>query len=86
MTGVILARMKTAISVPDDLFRRAEQLARRRGLCRSALFAAALRRYLDDAEAQEVTSRLDAVYAATPATVDPALMALQIASLERDDW
>jgi len=36
--------MKTAVSIPDPLFRAAERLARRRALRRSQLYAAALER------------------------------------------
>jgi predicted transcriptional regulator len=36
--------MKTAVSIPDPLFRAAERLARRRGVPRSQLYAEALER------------------------------------------
>ncbi len=86
MTAVILKPMKTAISVPDDLYRRAEEYAARTGLSRSGVFAAALRRYLDEAEAEDVTARLDAVHGARKVTLDPVLAAMQLGSLEREDW
>lgn len=38
--------MKTAISIPDDLFREVEASARRLKLSRSRLFASAAREYL----------------------------------------
>lgn len=56
--------VKTAISLPDDLYHRAERLAQRLGRSRSALYAEALSAYLDAAEdGDEVTSALDALYA-----------------------
>ncbi len=45
MIGYTLA-MKTAISIPDDLFREVEACSRRLKLSRSRLFATAAREYL----------------------------------------
>lgn len=38
--------MKTAVSIPDPVFKRADALARRRKVSRSSLFTEALREYL----------------------------------------
>jgi metal-responsive CopG/Arc/MetJ family transcriptional regulator len=45
MTGYTLI-MKTAISIPDELFREVEACSRRLKLSRSRLFATAVREYL----------------------------------------
>jgi predicted transcriptional regulator len=60
--------MKTAISVPDALFERAERAAHRLGRSRSALYAEALSAYLVrlEAEPDEVTAALDELYADAP--------------------
>ena len=55
--------MKIAVSIPDPLFEAAEQLARRRKVSRSQLYAAALEALLETADDAEITARLDAVYA-----------------------
>ena len=56
--------MKTAISLPDALYHRAEGWAQRLGRSRSALYAEALEVYLDAVEdADEVTSALNELYA-----------------------
>lgn len=56
--------MKTAISLPDELYLRAERLAQRLGRSRSALYAEALAAYLSALEAEdEVTTALDELYA-----------------------
>ena len=39
--------MKTAISLPDDLFSIAEEVAKQQGISRSELYATALRAYID---------------------------------------
>jgi predicted transcriptional regulator len=55
--------MKTAISVPDDLFDRADHLARSTRRSRSELYSAALREYLVRHAPDEVTAALDRVVA-----------------------
>ena len=53
--------MKTAISVPDDVFQHAERLRRRLGKSRSELYAAAMRQYLLEQDPDEITRRLNEV-------------------------
>lgn len=78
--------MKTAISVPDDLFERAERVARELGMSRSELYATALREYLSEQRLGDVTARLDTVYADQASTLDPGLDHRQRQSLSRDEW
>ena len=47
--------MKTAVSIPDDIFERAERLARGAGRSRSDVFTAALREYVAKHSPDEVT-------------------------------
>jgi predicted transcriptional regulator len=51
--------VKTAVSLPDDLFERAEHAARQLGVNRSQLYARALTRYLQDIGPDPVTERLN---------------------------
>ncbi|MCL4434857.1 MAG: ChpI protein [Actinobacteria bacterium] len=54
--------IKTAVSIPDDLFNRAERVARSAGCSRSQFYANALVAYLaevDDPVLDPVTRRLD---------------------------
>lgn len=53
--------MKTAVSIPDEIFEKVERLARRTGKSRSALFAAALREFLARHVADEVTEAMNRV-------------------------
>ena len=55
--------MKTAVSVPDDLFAQADRLAKRSSLSRSEVYSAALREYVARHAPDEVTVGLDAVLA-----------------------
>ena len=80
------SHMKTAVSVPDALFRRAESAARRLRVSRSKLYATALAHYLDRAQAEKITAALNEVYSASPARVDPALHKAQLKSLPKESW
>lgn len=53
--------MKTAVSVPDDIFREADALARRSARSRSEVYSAALRDYLARHDPEQVTRALDDV-------------------------
>jgi predicted transcriptional regulator len=53
--------MKTAVSVPDDLFAQVDRLARRSRRSRSELYSAALREYVARHAPDEVTAGLDRV-------------------------
>ena len=52
--------MKTAISIPDDTFDRAQRRADALGMSRSEFFTRAAVRYLDDLDAASITSQIDA--------------------------
>lgn len=63
-----LTCVKTAVSVPDDVFEQAEVRARRLGLNRSQLYTRALREYLAATAREEVhptTAQLNAIYGRT---------------------
>jgi len=78
--------MKTAVSLPDELFRSAEAAARRLQVSRSQLYAAAISEYLERQRAQGVTERLNAIYSRRSAKLDPALHRAQIKSLGKGGW
>jgi predicted transcriptional regulator len=78
--------MKTAISLPDEVFRAGDALAKKLQLTRSELYVRALEEYLAKHKAQRVTERLDAVYAKEDSRLDPALTAVQVRALRRERW
>ena len=53
--------MKTAVSVPDDVFERVERLARRERKSRSEVFSAALKEYVARHAPDEITEAMDRV-------------------------
>ena len=69
--------MKVAVSIPDAVFEAAEELATHRRCSRSSLYAQALELLLAEANGDDVTARLDAVYAGEPSSLDPAMRAAQ---------
>jgi len=78
--------MKTAISIPDPIFSRAERFARRRKISRSALFAAAVSEYLEQHGEENLTERLNEVYAKESSALNPMLTELQSLSLAEEQW
>jgi hypothetical protein len=78
--------MKTAVSIPDDLFASADQLADHLGVSRSELYATAVAEYVAKHTASDVTARLDDVYATEPSRLDPALRRAQARSVRRTEW
>jgi metal-responsive CopG/Arc/MetJ family transcriptional regulator len=78
--------MKTAISIPDDVFRTAEDFAHNRKMTRSALFTAAVKEYVLRRQRDDVTRRLNQVYARKGSSLDPVLHELQRLSLPKEEW
>jgi len=62
--------VKTAVSIPNDLFERAEALARKRGVSRSELYAHALRQLILRQTESSVTASFDVAYASADDEVD----------------
>ena len=81
--------MKTAISLPDSLFERAERVAQAMKLNRSQLYAQALEAYLDRLDPEAITAAFNEVYSVESAALDPRLWEMQLASLSElveDEW
>lgn len=78
--------MKTAVSVPDDVFEGAERLARREGRSRSEVYSAALREYVARHDPDEIVEAIDAVVATTGEGIDPFVAAATRHTLEVADW
>ena len=78
--------MKTAVSIPDDIFQKVERLARRTRRSRSAVFSAALREYVAHHTPDEVTEAMDRVCAAANDEHDGFVAAAARRVLERTEW
>jgi len=78
--------MKTAISIPDDVFDAADEMAKRLGMSRSQLYSTAVRRYLDAHRNCGVTAQLDQIYEYQDSSLDLRVAEAQTASLDDEDW
>ena len=78
--------MKTAVSIPDDVFEAADRLARREGRTRSDVYATALRRYVADHHQAEITEALDRVAEAIGDEPDPWVDATSSAIFRAVEW
>lgn len=78
--------MKTAVSVPDDVFEGAERLARREGRSRSEVYSAALREYVARHDPDELVEAIDDVVAKVAEGTDPFVAAASRQTIEATDW
>ena len=78
--------MKTAISIPDEVFKAAERAAKRLGISRSELYSTAVRDYVEHHKARNITAELDEIYAIEDSNLDENLQILQASTLEREHW
>ena len=78
--------MKTAVSIPDEVFDQVERLTRRARRSRSAVFSAALREYVARHTPDEVTEAMDRVCTAVNDERDGFVSAAARRVLERTEW
>ena len=78
--------MKTAVSIPHDVFERAERLAHRVRQSRSEVFSRALREYVARHAPDEVTEAMDRVCADVGGQRDEFVAVAARQTLERSGW
>jgi metal-responsive CopG/Arc/MetJ family transcriptional regulator len=78
--------MKTAVSIPDDVFAKVERLARRARRSRSEVFSAALTEYVARHAPDEVTAAMNRVCAEVDGRPDGFIAAASRRALERTEW
>lgn len=78
--------MKTAISLPDDLFESADDLAERLGVSRSQLYATAVAEYVAKHRDEDVTARLNEVYGEHDTGLEPRVRRAQAWSVGTAEW
>lgn len=78
--------MKTAVSIPDDVFQGAERLARRTRKSRSKLFSDALKEYVARHAPEEVTDAMNRVCVDLGESKDPFVSSAARRILERSEW
>ena len=78
--------MKTAVSIPDDIFERVERLAERERRSRIEVYAAALREYVARHAHDEVTDTMNRVCDEVGDDHDAFLDAAARRVLDRTEW
>ena len=78
--------MKTAVSIPDEIFERAEQLAKRNGRSRSELYASALDEYVARHSPDEVTDTMSRVCDRAGNEKDAFVATASLRTLDRIEW
>jgi metal-responsive CopG/Arc/MetJ family transcriptional regulator len=78
--------MKTAISIPDPIFRAAERAAKRQKISRSRFYSQAVEAYLKNQSRKHVTEALNTVYADEDSLLNPAVARIQSFSVGREEW
>lgn len=78
--------MKIGVSVPDDVFEEAEQLARRMKRSRSEVYSRALAEYVARHAPDRVTEAMDRALTEIGEPADQFLRATSRRILKRSDW
>jgi metal-responsive CopG/Arc/MetJ family transcriptional regulator len=78
--------MKTAVSIPDAVFAKADRLARNAGRSRSELFSAALAEYVARHAPDEVTEAMDRVCADIGGDADAFVAEAARRILQNTEW
>lgn len=78
--------MKTAISIPDKLFKSADQYAKSHGVSRSNLYAQAVAQFLKTHSTEHITKQLNEVYSSEPSELNSTISSLQLSSIEKEEW
>jgi antitoxin MazE6 len=78
--------MKTAVSIPDEVFERAQRLARRTKKSRSRVFREALQEYLARHAPDEVTEAMNRACAEAGQAPDAFAASAARRILERSEW
>jgi metal-responsive CopG/Arc/MetJ family transcriptional regulator len=78
--------MKTAVSIPDEVFEGAERLARRTKRSRSRLFSDALKEYLARHAPEKVTEAMNTACSEIGDAQDEFVSSAARGVLEQSEW
>ncbi|MFM9902936.1 MAG: hypothetical protein ACKVQJ_00015 [Pyrinomonadaceae bacterium] len=78
--------MKTAISLPSDVFDLSERLAKKFKISRSAVFAMGVKRLGEEYDDEGITANLNRVYGNRKAELDPVIVKMAALSLPNEEW
>jgi metal-responsive CopG/Arc/MetJ family transcriptional regulator len=78
--------MKVAVSIPDDVFKEAEKVAKKQKTSRSKLYSLALREYLARQRDDEITEAWNRVIDEVGEEADPFTKEAARRTLKRSEW
>ena len=81
-----MRNLKTAISIPENIFLQADETAKVLGLNRSRLYTAAIAEFLEKHREDIIKAKLNEIYASDNSQVDPIFNKAQMMGLAKEDW
>jgi hypothetical protein len=78
--------MKTAISVPNDVFELSERLAKKSKVSRSKIFAMGVKKLGEEYDEDDIIARINAVRDKVDTSLDSAIRTYQSRMIERERW
>lgn len=76
--------MKTAISVPNDVFELSEKLAKKLKVSRSRIFAMGVEKLAEEHNREDLIAKINAVCEEVDTSIDPFWKKLQSRTLQED--
>lgn len=78
--------MKTAISVPNEVFELSEKLAKKLNVSRSKIFAMGVQKLAEDYNEEDLIANINEVCEKVDTSVDPVLFKMALMSLPKEEW
>ena len=78
--------MKTAISIPDNIFKKVEKTAKKMGLTRSRFFTIAVEEFIENHNPSQITDKLNSIYESENSEIDQIFFAMQVQSIDKEVW
>lgn len=80
--------MKTAVSIPDNIFKICEDLSHNMGISRSELYTKAIKEYIKKKNNDLMTQKLNDIYNKESSSLDSKISKIQYSStnMEENQW
>ena len=78
--------MKTAISVPNDVFELSEKLAKKLKVSRSRIFAMGVKKLGEEYDEEDLIANINAVCDVVDTSLDPAIKQYQSRVVKKEKW
>jgi ribose 5-phosphate isomerase RpiB len=78
--------MKTAISVPNDVFELSERLAKKLKVSRSQVFAMGVKKLAEDHDEEDLIANINKVCEKVDTSADSVLFKMAMLSLPKEEW